>query len=390
MSCGRSPVVLFALLLGVVSGCASRGGLLGRGAGRPGSADDQAVLDVAEAQSSLMSLSDSVTFSVADACERVARRTSRSDAKLRLASKRLGTALNAISAATSPNAYVGYVDLLTLVTLHRMSLEEPWAIEMFDEEDRRILHNTFAAQEALVWQRAGRFLTQRQQDELREMIVQWRRDNPEQSELSSVRLQEFAATRGVRLTVPNAEEATSIFDLLMLDPLANLAPATRELKEARLFAERMAFWAQRLPVVLGWQVELTSVRLLDTDQARQALANSAQIAQAAGDFSVSTDRMASLYERTLDEFPKERIAAIEQVDQAAAAQARAILDHAASIVADERARILADADTASQRLVDRMAWRLLLVIVIGALAVACICFMYRLIAARFAAQNATP
>jgi hypothetical protein len=71
----------------------------------------------------------------------------------------------------------------------------------------------------------------------------------------------------------------------MLDPLSGLDPATRELAETRLFAERALFIARRMPTLLRWEMELFTVKTADLPQIQQLLAHSAQLATAAERFS---------------------------------------------------------------------------------------------------------
>jgi hypothetical protein len=389
-----------------------------------------------------MALGDSLTFSVADACDRVIRRTDRAEARVVAATIRFGTGMAALSAATAPNVYVGFVDLITLATLHRLWLEEPWAFEMFAEEDRLLLHQTFAEKEKALWERAQAISTPQQQAELRESILAWRAANPDRRDLSSVRLIEFASSRHIGQSGQTAAAPASIFRLLMIDPAANLSPATREIAQSRLLAERLGFFGKRLPLVLSWQVELASSRLLNSSVAQGLLEEGSRVAESAADFSISVNRLATSYERTLDELPKERSAAIQQVDQAVAergqalieqasaalaseraaaidqlgqafsttletsmdrlgqqfdAQSKETFDRAAAIIAHERAQVseslsalFAEVDTSSQRLVDRIALRAIVVIVVGALAVACIVFAYRRLDARFAGTSPRP
>ena len=71
----------------------------------------------------------------------------------------------------------------------------------------------------------------------------------------------------------------------MLDPLSGLDPATRELAETRLFAERALFIAQRMPDLLRWEMELFTVKTVEMPQLQQLLTNSTQLAAAADRFS---------------------------------------------------------------------------------------------------------
>jgi hypothetical protein len=63
--------------------------------------------------------------------------------------------------------------------------------------------------------------------------------------------------------------------------LAGLDPATRELAQARMAAERALYVAQRMPFMLRWQMEVFSSRVVEMPETRQMLTNSAQLTEAA-------------------------------------------------------------------------------------------------------------
>jgi hypothetical protein len=384
-----------------------------------------------QTQSLAMSMCDDVMFSVADACAQIIQRSDRADTRLMCGSIRLGTAVGAITAATSQNARVAAADMITLAALQRMALEDPRAAEVFDEQDRRLLHDTFARAEQTMLDRARRHVTEKQLSELYELINDWRATHPDRLGVTQVRLEEFALMRQTPHSVQTGASAdvssTSVLRLLRLDPMQGLDPATRQIYESRLFAERVAFWGQRMPLILGWQMELTTTRVLAAGGVKEVIDNTTKFTAATTQFSGATDRFAESYRRTIDEFPKERAALIEQTDRALDARVKALieqtaaataverkaavdqvgdefsrrmttlvgqlsqqvdarstgsLDHAARLVAGERERALADAEARSRRLVDRMTTRLIVVILVGAVIVACVAFAYRRLVTR--------
>jgi hypothetical protein len=73
---------------------------------------------------------------------------------------------------------------------------------------------------------------------------------------------------------------SSVFALLDIDPLAGLDPATRELAQARLFAERALFIGQRMPQLLQWQAELLALQTASVPEVQRIVANSTQLAAA--------------------------------------------------------------------------------------------------------------
>jgi len=66
---------------------------------------------------------------------------------------------------------------------------------------------------------------------------------------------------------------TNLFGSLMLDPFAGLDPTVREVAQARLFAERAMFVAQRMPRVLQLELELFKRRTLATPEIARLMAN---------------------------------------------------------------------------------------------------------------------
>jgi hypothetical protein len=189
-------------------------------------------------------------------------------------------------------------------------------------------------------------------------------------------------------------------------------------------------------------MELTSARMFDADAVRQLLDDSAQVTDAASEFSASAGRLAAAYERTLEDLPTERAAAIQQLEEAVGRRVSAMIEQSSQAITAERsaailqigedltsrldaaadrlsadvdartaealeraARILtqqqelasaslrthlAEIDAATGRLADRIALRLLAVIVLGAVAVACVAFAYRRVDARFTAPSRAP
>jgi hypothetical protein len=92
-------------------------------------------------------------------------------------------------------------------------------------------------------------------------------------------------TTVAKVSQTKRSEPTSVFSLLKLDPLAGLDPATRELTQTRLFAERALFLAQRMPDLMRWEMELFTLKTAEMPQIQQLVTNSTQLAVAADRFS---------------------------------------------------------------------------------------------------------
>ena len=81
-----------------------------------------------------------------------------------------------------------------------------------------------------------------------------------------------------------------LYDQLRLDPLVGLDPATREIAQTRLFAERAFYVMQKMPQLLRWQLELLNANALASPVVQQVVANTTQL-------TASVDRVSRVAER---------------------------------------------------------------------------------------------
>ncbi len=87
---------------------------------------------------------------------------------------------------------------------------------------------------------------------------------------------------------------SSVFALLDINPLARLDPATRELAETRLFAERALFIGQRMPELIQWQMELFALRATTTPEVKEVIAGTTLIAAASDRLSKTVEQVPGL------------------------------------------------------------------------------------------------
>jgi hypothetical protein len=87
---------------------------------------------------------------------------------------------------------------------------------------------------------------------------------------------------------------SSVFNLLSIDPLAGLDPATRELANTRLLGERGMFLARHMPTLIRWESELLTMQTAEMPQMEKLLANTAQLSESADRFSRTTEQLPEL------------------------------------------------------------------------------------------------
>ncbi len=246
-----------------------------------GSPDKKITLPVLEAE--VMRFGDDLTAEMSQAADEFGDQAGTPQARALALIVKTGAANNSMIIASGPNPTANLLDMVVLVTLGRMTFEDYWvprhgppAQPMLDAS-RRL--------EKEIWSIAAQVLTPQQQDELRGLITAWRVEHPGQLE-AGVRFRDFAEIAAGKATGSKARPG-SVLGIFMLDPLAGLDPATREMEQTRYVADRALYVLQRMPNLLRWQSELLFSQTLATPGLQQVVSNSTQFAQSAEQLSLA-------------------------------------------------------------------------------------------------------
>lgn len=245
--------------------------------------------DPVELQQQLMRFSDDFLASMLGASESLRRNGQKLD-PIELRTLQLQYTDNIQAVATGQNAFADLLDMAALVALTRMTVEDHWIPGEYRESARPLL-NACREGEKQIWQIADGVLAPGQIAELRKAIAAWHRDNPTPEAFRTVRALGFSSMIAKASRPTDASRFPSVFKLLDIDPLSGLDPATRELAQTRLFAERALFLAQRLPNLVRQQTELLALQTAGLPELREAIAASTQLAAAADRFSQTTERL---------------------------------------------------------------------------------------------------
>ena len=277
-------------------------------------------------QAQVMRFADTYVATVAQACDDVTAKATNSDVRLAALRWKLGQATSAYTDATGQNPAVNALDMLVLVTMARMVVEEH-GVETYGDAILPLLE-TQRNQETNAWILAGGVLKPSQQQELRDLIQEWRTKNPRQRDVGQIRFSEFVASLGKTPTKATTAPA-SIFSLLYLDPLAGLDPTAAAIEETRELGERAIYYSQRMPTLLSWQVEVVAVQLAGQPESIQILDDANRFASSAELFAKTSEQLPQLVK-------DERQAAIQQ-----------LLDGLRSQNADVRQTLNASAEAAT-------------------------------------------
>jgi len=204
--------------------------------------------------------------------------------------------------ASGPNAVANLLDLTVLVTVTRAATEETAQTGEYGPSIEPLIAYCRSA-ETEAWRMAGSILNEKQLTELRDAIEAWRRQNPQPENILATRAVSFTKQLAP-LEESSREKPGSIFGLLRLDPLAGLDPATREIAQSRLLAERALFVTQKMPQLLRWQMELLALNALSGPVVQDLVSNTTQLSAAVERISLTTAQLPAQVDRQREEIFK--------------------------------------------------------------------------------------
>ncbi|MFQ5658175.1 MAG: hypothetical protein ACE5G5_11580 [Candidatus Methylomirabilales bacterium] len=235
---------------------------------------------------------------------------------------------SSLDIAIGPDPEVNLLDMVVFVTLARIVVEEYWVPKVFGDE-AKILVEVFRREEADIWSIAGKVLTPQQQKELRFLIKEWRKRNPDQVFVEAARFGDFAGIVG-ESELAKAQQGGGFL---------GIKGATREVSEARLLAERAMFYAQRVPWIARSMARLMLFDVAQTPEINQVISDTNTLAKAMHQTAKMTEELPELIaeqrtatiaevskmlEQVTGQIEKERTAAINQVLEGVAAERKAI------------------------------------------------------------------
>ncbi|MGR8981402.1 MAG: hypothetical protein ACU84H_15110 [Gammaproteobacteria bacterium] len=249
--------------------------------------------DPVELQSELLRFADNSIETLNRAIGRLQREDDKGSRKRTLLRRRIFITYDILAIATGANTYANLIDMAILASLNRMNVEDRWIPTLYGESARPYL---LASQqvEKEIWRIAERTLKQEQLSELRAAIKTWHEQHPTVRSLSDVGSLSFASEVAQINRSSRAGITSSVFNLLVIDPLAGLDPATRELANTRLFAERGLFLARHMPTLIRWETELLIIQTAEMPQMEKLLADTTQLSESADRFSQTAERLPGL------------------------------------------------------------------------------------------------
>jgi len=243
---------------------------------------DTNLVSLSVMESQVMRFADVYASVVAQAADDLSAKLDTPEGRYEAQRWKVGQATSIYIDATGPNPSLNALDMLVMVTLSRMVAEDHF-VKVFGDDALPLLE-THRRLEADAWLLAGGVLTPPQQQELKNLITDWRRKNPDQRYVGVIHFKEFV-TALERMPKSTSTAPTSIFSLLFLDPMAGLDPTTSAIEETRLLGERGMYYTQRLPTLMGWQVELLAYQMATQPESKQLLIDADRVSKSADIFA---------------------------------------------------------------------------------------------------------
>ncbi|CAB1058674.1 hypothetical protein D1BOALGB6SA_3430 [Olavius sp. associated proteobacterium Delta 1] len=189
--------------------------------------------------------------------------------------------------AAEPNPQVGLLDMVAVTTLRRTIYEDNMRRKYGRSID--VLVAGFRQLEKDVWRMAAKVLTKEQQGELRQLILYWRKNNPNKIVYNYLRFSDFASHRR-NSTLVKKVQAGGMFK--------TVKEVTQQVEETRMLAERGIFLGTRLPLLTGHFAEVWMSQLLVSPETNKILAD-------VHTFSTVSERMAKVAEQLPDKVMKD-------------------------------------------------------------------------------------
>jgi hypothetical protein len=249
--------------------------------------------DPVELQSQLLRFADNYVDAINFASRGLQQENGTPAARRTLLRRRIAITNDVLAIVTGANTYANLLDMTILVSLNRMDVDHFWIPQRYGDSAKPLL---LASQEAEkeIWRIAATTLKPEQIKELRTAIQSWHEQHPNVRSPSDLGSMGFASEIAPMNRRSQSGITSSVFNLLSIDPLAGLDPATRELANTRLFAERGLFLARHMPTLIRWETELLVIQTAEMPQMEKLLANTTQLSESADRFSQTTERLPGL------------------------------------------------------------------------------------------------
>jgi hypothetical protein len=245
------------------------------------------VMTEVELQSELMSYADRFASIITGAFEDYETLNPQPQARQVILSDLVYSQSSVYTIAAEPNPQVGLLDMVAVTTLGRIIYEDNMRRKY--GKSIEVLAAGFRQMEKDIWSIAAKVLTSEQRGEFRQLILLWRKNNPDKIVYNYLRFSHLAAQRR-NSTLVKKVQAGGLFKTVQ--------EVTQQVEETRMLAERGIFLGTRLPLLTGNFAEVWMSQLLVSPETSKILAD-------VHTFSTVSERLAKVAEQLPNQIMKD-------------------------------------------------------------------------------------
>jgi hypothetical protein len=206
-----------------------------------------------------------------------------------------------------PNAVENLLDMLVFATLTRLEVENYWVPDYLGAELGDGLLQSSRILEKDIWDLSGTVLTPEQQQDLRNLIQEWRDANPNQHFFWSVRFSGFSSQRAKDLE--QVRESGGL--------LAEVQMTRETAEEIQAFSERLLHYLQRAPGITRLEAEFAMREALRTPEINQLMVDAHRMSISSARYAAVAEKLSSdstqLMDKMFKQIAQERETAINQL-----------------------------------------------------------------------------
>ncbi len=261
--------------------------------------------------------------------------------RVRAIHAKLDGAQDVIEIVTGPNPTTALLDLAVMVTIQRRVWDEYWVKTVFTDGSGKDYSDAMERLEREVWRIVDETIPASEAASLRTLAQDIRRQYRDEVYVTGIRASKIAlhADRDAQGR-GGGGPPQSLLALFGLDPLADLSPAVAEVTKTRLLAERMFYYSQKVPSLLGWRGELLLSAAMTFPESERTLENADEVVASLKRFATLAEDLPAVIAKnraeTIVEAGRVLSAEVLRVEQTIATERTALLKG----VADERVALL--------------------------------------------------
>lgn len=217
---------------------------------------DRKSITLGDLERETQDLADRYAMGIAEACDRIRRESPDPALQRGTVMFKLRNATSAYDVVTAGDPLESLLDLVTLIELQNIVWLEENRIERYSAtEGAAVLKAALTRSREDAWSLASRALTKDQLKEVRRVIHDWRRRNPDVQWVAFARFS--AGTGGTGFNLIN-DLRSGLGGIL--NPFGS---TNRSVDETRDLAAKALFYSKRLPILLGWETQAAAMNIAE-------------------------------------------------------------------------------------------------------------------------------